>query len=120
MLEAQVRSDGDYGVTIGDNANSNSPRPMAVEVVTCENGAIEESAIEPRLQRGAGELQAVSDEPDEVLRSGTGHDRTGGPVERTGGLRLHGGLCQRTIGGTYSEVNAPPTHGPVPTERRRS
>jgi hypothetical protein len=41
LLEGQVRSGGDYGVTVGDNANSNSPRPLGGQVITCENGAIE-------------------------------------------------------------------------------
>ncbi len=42
VLEGKVRSGTDYGVTIGDNASSNAPRPWFSQVVTCENGATEE------------------------------------------------------------------------------
>ena len=45
-LEATVRSGGDYGVTVGDNAQSNAPRVLGAQVVTCENGAIELSPID--------------------------------------------------------------------------
>jgi len=41
VLEAKVRSGRDYGVTVGDNATSNTPPVLASQVVTCENGATE-------------------------------------------------------------------------------
>jgi uncharacterized repeat protein (TIGR01451 family) len=39
VLEAVVRSDRDYGVTIGDNAGPDEPRLAGVQLTTCENGA---------------------------------------------------------------------------------
>jgi uncharacterized repeat protein (TIGR01451 family) len=43
ILEGKVRSDGDYGVTVGTNASPNLPRVPAVKLTTCENGAHRES-----------------------------------------------------------------------------
>jgi hypothetical protein len=41
VLEAKVRSDGDYGVTVGDSAVGE--KPVAINVTFCENGAHGES-----------------------------------------------------------------------------
>ncbi len=48
VLEAKVRSDGDYGVTVGDGAGGN--KLLAVQLTTCENGA----------QRNKSELLAAT------------------------------------------------------------
>jgi hypothetical protein len=37
VLEAKLRSDGDYGVTVGDRATAE--KPLAIHVTFCENGA---------------------------------------------------------------------------------
>jgi hypothetical protein len=39
VLEAELRSDGDYGVTVGDSSGSNGAKLLAVKLTTCENGA---------------------------------------------------------------------------------
>ena len=83
VLEAKVRSDGDYGVTVGDSASPNKPRVMGARLTTCENGATKSTKPSRNIlvQRGAGGLQAVPGEPDRVLRPGAGHDPAGEPVE---------------------------------------
>jgi uncharacterized repeat protein (TIGR01451 family) len=40
VLDAEVRSDGDYGVTVGSSAGPNVPRLMGVKLTTCEAGAV--------------------------------------------------------------------------------
>ena len=50
VLEAEVRSDRDYGVTIGDNAGPDEPRLAGLQLTTCENGA---SGISPNLSCNA-------------------------------------------------------------------
>ena len=39
VLETKLRSDGDYGVTVGDSANPASAKLTAVDLTFCENGA---------------------------------------------------------------------------------
>ena len=39
VLEAKVRSDGNYGITVGDSAVTASPRLLAVKLAFCESGA---------------------------------------------------------------------------------
>jgi hypothetical protein len=53
ILEAQVRSDGDYGVTVGDEyAGKNGPAPVGVSVTLCADG-VTGSLINGQLENGA-------------------------------------------------------------------
>jgi len=45
ILDAQVRSDGDYGVTVGDSASGNGPKVLAARFTFCDNGASDVQAI---------------------------------------------------------------------------
>jgi hypothetical protein len=38
VLDAKVRSDGDYGVTVGDSGSPNDTKPLAIKLTFCENG----------------------------------------------------------------------------------
>ena len=44
VLEAKLRSDGDYGITVGDNAVAD--KALAAQVTLCENGATEVKKVE--------------------------------------------------------------------------
>jgi uncharacterized repeat protein (TIGR01451 family) len=53
VLEGNVRSDGDYGVTVGDSANPQNPRVLGVRLTTCENGASGPGGIGPNFSCNA-------------------------------------------------------------------
>ncbi|HEY5343055.1 MAG TPA: hypothetical protein VIJ66_05290 [Solirubrobacteraceae bacterium] len=39
VLDASVRSDGDYGITVGDNGTPDAPTALAIKLTLCENGS---------------------------------------------------------------------------------
>jgi hypothetical protein len=47
VLEANVRSNGNYGITVGDSAGANGPMLLGVRLAFCENGA---SGTTPNFQ----------------------------------------------------------------------
>ena len=79
LLEAELRSDGDYGITIGDPAGSNGSKIMSVKLTTCENGA---SGFEPNFHCNpvtagspafvANPTQCTSSEPGKTAAPETG------------------------------------------------
>jgi hypothetical protein len=53
VLEAKLRSDGDYGITIGDEyAGRNGPAPLGVSLTLCENG-VTGTVVNGKLTNGA-------------------------------------------------------------------
>lgn len=45
VLDASVRSDGDYGITVGDNGTPDSPTALALRLTLCENGVAQSGLV---------------------------------------------------------------------------
>ena len=101
---------------------------QGAKLTFCENGAKQEVSHrkdqrrtkELLVQHGAGELQAVPDEPDAVLRPGAGQtlarDPRGDEPDR---LRLHAGMPSFLTGCESLQFNPELEFRPSPPVRRR-